>query len=658
MEMLEKSIIEIADVIAGQSPPSDSYNTKGDGLPFFQGKTDFGEKFPVEKKWCTNPKKTAEKGDILISVRAPVGPVNISIKKSCIGRGLSALRVKKENDYLYLYYFLKNNQHLISRYSSGSTFKAITQDSLKKIVVPIPKSLSNQKRIAHILSHCEDLITKRKESIVLLDAYVKSTFLEMFGDPVQNNKGWKTKTIEGLVKKERYSIKRGPFGGALKKEIFVPKGYLVYEQYHALNDDFSFERYYITEEKFQELNAFKIKEDDIIISCSGVNLGRLAIIPKEAKQGIINQALLKISLDQQIMNNILFVEIFTNKHFKQKFFGNVRGSGVPNFPPMSAFKKFKFICPPIKLQNQFATIVEKVEAIKANYEQSLTELENLYQSLSQKAFKGELELGGVEFDNFIDKGSSRIQVSDIESSNYYVKRRNIGDRLKQALISNDDNLVEKLLKELDNENDKGIDEIHSETSLDNILITNSFKKSKEDLRPWKTKPAKGKVKPFEVEKLDVEEKGLGEDVSDSSSSQEVKEDASNKKNIDYVHPSKDIEKNPKKRDITNLSLADFYGIPLDIQAEREKIEFDFIGDDLFYQFLLKDTFSKSSFTMEDIFEKLHNYFYHIGDMDFDYEEWKRIIYTFIDAKPPLLDQFFDETNATIKLKLTDEAFKA
>jgi type I restriction enzyme S subunit len=381
----------IADIIAGQSPPSSTYNSERKGIPFFQGKADYGEKYPSVRYWCTEPTKISLPNDILISMRAPVGPVNINIVESCIGRGLSAIRVKKNVSRDFIYFWLKQNQHIIAAKETGSTFKAITQKILNEIVVPFP-CYSDQLQIANLLSKAENLIAQRKESIRLLDEFLKSTFLEMFGDPVKNEKGWDTKTIEQLVKKEKYALKRGPFGGALKKEIFVPSGYLVYEQFHALNNDFSFARYFIDEAKFQELKGFEVKSGDIIVSCSGVYLGKLAIVPEGAKQGIINQALLKISLDNRIIENVFFVYVFSNENFKRKFYGNVIGTGIPNFPSMDDFRKFNFIYPPIKLQTQFAQIVEKTEALKTQYKQSLKELENLYGSLSQKAFKGELSI--------------------------------------------------------------------------------------------------------------------------------------------------------------------------------------------------------------------------------------------------------------------------
>lgn len=402
---------DVAEIISGQSPSSSSYNKEGKGLPFFQGKTDFDVKYPQIKNWCTSPLKIAYPNDILISVRAPVGPVNICKTESCIGRGLSAIRAKKRSYYEFVYYYLKESESQIARLGVGSTFPAITQKDLSAIEIPL-FPIETQIRIAKALSWVEDLINDRKKTVDLLDNLLKSKFQEMFGDPIKNEKGWQIKNIEQLVKKEKNAIKRGPFGSTLKKDFFQNEGHLVYEQYHALNNDFSFKRYYINNEKYNELNEFKVSPYDIIISCSGVYLGKLAIIPQDAKSGIINQALLKISLDQEVCSNEFFCNLFTHTNFKNTFLKN-RGSGIPNFPPMSEFKRFKFINPPIELQNQFAKIVEKVEAIKKNYKESLLELENLYGSLSQRSFKGMLNLSQLDITEELDRFKATLPPQEV-----------------------------------------------------------------------------------------------------------------------------------------------------------------------------------------------------------------------------------------------------
>ncbi|MDN3493512.1 restriction endonuclease subunit S [Winogradskyella bathintestinalis] len=287
--------------------------------------------------------------------------------------------------YLQTVHFTSQLQKLIT----GSAQLNFGPSHIKKIDFLFPP-LKTQQHIASILDDAAALRDKTAQLLKEYDLLAQSIFLDMFGDVVNNPKNWKTNTIEQLVVNEKGSIKRGPFGGALKKEIFVEQGYLVYEQYHALNNDFNFERYYIDDKNFKRLKGFEVKPGDIIISCSGVYLGKLAIIPKDAKKGIINQALLKVKLDEKKIRKDFFVFHFRQQNFRDKYFGANRGAGIPNFPPMASFKKFPFITPPINLQNQFAEKIYLIEKQKELVKQELQESEDLFNCLLQKAFKGEL----------------------------------------------------------------------------------------------------------------------------------------------------------------------------------------------------------------------------------------------------------------------------
>jgi type I restriction enzyme S subunit len=302
--------------------------------------------------------------------------------------------IKLDNTKLYSQYFAHYLNHLsdknyFDKFLTGGTVKFINKKTMGNIEVPLPP-LEQQKKIAAILDAADAYRQKTKALIAKYDELTQSLFLDMFGDPVKNEKGWEVKTIEQLVKDNKNSIKRGPFGGALKKEIFVSDGYLVYEQFHALNNDFSMARYFIDERKFQELKGFEVEPKDIIISCSGVYLGKLAIVPNNARKGIINQALLKVTLNEEKMKNNFFVFLFSHKNFREKYFDANRGAGIPNFPPMSEFKKFPFISPPIILQNQFTAHVQAIEVQKVQAQASLEKAEDLFNSLLQRAFKGEL----------------------------------------------------------------------------------------------------------------------------------------------------------------------------------------------------------------------------------------------------------------------------
>jgi len=130
-------LCEVTDVIMGQSPASKYYNFEGEGLPFFQGKTEFGEFYPVAKKWCSKPNKIAKNNDILISVRAPVGPTNIANQKCCIGRGLAAVRPLSELPHKYILYFLRSIEQQIESMGTGTTFKAISGQTLRNLPVPL-----------------------------------------------------------------------------------------------------------------------------------------------------------------------------------------------------------------------------------------------------------------------------------------------------------------------------------------------------------------------------------------------------------------------------------------------------------------------------------------------------------------------------------------
>jgi len=310
------------------------------------------------------------------------------INEKCWVNNHAHVLTAKSNLHLeYLCYYLNFSDLSLS--ITGATRGKLNKSSLNKIRIPLPP-LKTQKHIAGILDDAVALRDKTQNLLDEYDALAQSIFLEMFGDPVVNPKEWETKTIEELVSNKKGSIKRGPFGGALKKEIFLDSGYLVYEQYHALNNDFSFERYFINDYDFERLKSFEVKTGDIIISCSGVYLGKLAVIPKDCKKGVINQALLKLTLNEKKISKDFFVFHFRHENFRNKYFGANRGAGIPNFPPMKSFKKFKFISPPIHLQNQFAQKIELIEQQKALAKQELKEAEDLFNCFLQKAFKGEL----------------------------------------------------------------------------------------------------------------------------------------------------------------------------------------------------------------------------------------------------------------------------
>lgn len=142
---------DVCEIIAGQSPPGSTYRKTPEGLPFFQGKADFGLLHPVTRIWCVEPSKIALPGDILISVRAPVGPTNVADVECCIGRGLAAIRCGADADRDFILHALRMFESELTAKGAGSTFDAIKIDDLKKFVIHLPP-FNEQKRIAAILN--------------------------------------------------------------------------------------------------------------------------------------------------------------------------------------------------------------------------------------------------------------------------------------------------------------------------------------------------------------------------------------------------------------------------------------------------------------------------------------------------------------------------
>ncbi len=142
---------DVCEVVAGQSPPGETYRKTPEGLPFFQGKADFGLRHPIARSWCVAPTKIALPGDILISVRAPVGPTNVADAECCIGRGLAAIRPQADADHEFILASLRLLEKQLAALGSGSTFGAIRITDLESLQIPLPL-LNEQKRIAAILN--------------------------------------------------------------------------------------------------------------------------------------------------------------------------------------------------------------------------------------------------------------------------------------------------------------------------------------------------------------------------------------------------------------------------------------------------------------------------------------------------------------------------
>ena len=171
----EKKLGEIADVIMGQSPNSDSYNENYEGLPLIQGNADIKNGKTIRRIFTTCPTKVCDKNTLIMTVRAPVGELGVSSDKVCIGREVCAIISPLQK---YIYHYLKAKEEKWTMYSQGSTFEAVNSKDIKEFKIQFP-SLPEQEKIANFLSLLDQRIEKEKEKLRLLKEEKKGKILNM-----------------------------------------------------------------------------------------------------------------------------------------------------------------------------------------------------------------------------------------------------------------------------------------------------------------------------------------------------------------------------------------------------------------------------------------------------------------------------------------------
>jgi len=395
------SIQDIADVIMGQSPPSDTYNKDEIGIPFFQGKAEFSELHPIVDKWCSKPNKIAKNNDILLSVRAPVGATNLADRKCCIGRGLAAIRYP--HDYKFLYHYFCSIEEELDKKGTGTTFKAISGDVIRNTKLhlpPLPEQHRIVAKIEELFSSLDRGIESLKTAQQHLKVYRQAVLKWAFEGKLTNNnvkegelpEGWKWVLITDLVGKNKHALKAGPFGSSLKKEFYVKKGYKIYGQEQVISGDPFYGDYYVNEDKYQELYSNRIKPLDVLISLVGT-VGKVLILPENCAAGIINPRLIKISLDTNVYLPKFFKYYFESSSVKSFYSSKAQGTTM-DVLNLSIIKKIKF---PLCSLSEQQTIVAEIESrlsvcdkIEESIEQSLIESESLRQSILKKAFEGKL----------------------------------------------------------------------------------------------------------------------------------------------------------------------------------------------------------------------------------------------------------------------------
>ena len=371
-------LADVAKVIMGQSPPSSTYNTVGEGLPFYQGKTDFGDMYPAPRVYCTEPSRVAEAGDILISVRAPVGPTNISQEKSAIGRGLSVIRAGEKLDRDFLLYFLRFYEPELAKAGTGSTFAAIAREDLETIKIPLPP-LTEQKRIASLLARADRLRSLRRTAHELGESLLQSVFLEMFGDPKTNSKNWDMCIIDDVVAFSQY--------GTSEKSNSEKRGYPVLGMANITYEGrIDLEKLSYVELSDKEFADLKLERGDVIFNRTNSTelVGKTAFWNYDFDV-VIASCLVKLKLKKDVLPEY-FVALLNTPHYKRLFQERCKKAvGQSNISP-TLLKEFPMIVPPLPLQEEFARIAARVESLRGRMSEAGRQVNGLFESLLAQSF--------------------------------------------------------------------------------------------------------------------------------------------------------------------------------------------------------------------------------------------------------------------------------
>ena len=496
--------------------------------------------------------KIFPKDTLLFAMYGSVGKVAFCGIELSTNQAILGIRLKQEAkeklDLEYLKYWFQFNLFFFKNRAVGGILKNLSATIVRDFDIPL-LSITDQRRIAKILSKCEDLIQKRKESIDVLDDLLRSTFLEMFGDEFKKASEWKTKLIDVAPSIdsgwspvcESFPRNSDDQWAVLKLSCVTRKNFDPTKNKACLPNTFI-------------KKALIPKKGDLLFSRKNTFelVGATAYVFDNYQNLILPDTIFKINYNPQKVNGIFLWYLLNDEGFSKKVRDLANGA-AGSMPNISQAKLLNLAIPnpPISLQNKFAELVEKVLNIKVHFIDSYKELENLYGSISQRAFNGELDL-------------SKIDISDMEDSK------------KKDLEEVKENLSEEQIE-------------HSIRSFEHTLPTGEV-------------PANREV------------------------------------------------------DIRSMTIRQYLGLRERDEA-TEGVEFAHMNKDFFYQFILKDGFTDGFLTIQDVEQYARKYILNGTGFEFTYDNWKTIIFRFIEAKQPLIEQIFDGETKTIKLKLTNEAFK-
>lgn len=395
--MRKVKLSDVCDISSGGTPSRKNHEYFNGDIPWAKisdiENADSGVVYTTEEHISTEGLKNIRgklfpKGTLLFAMYGSIGKVGITGRALATNQAILGIRPRRNDEInlSYLKSWFENNKQKLINQGRGVALKNLSATIVRDLEIELPH-LDDQKRIAHLLGKVEGLIAQRKQHLEQLDGLLKSVFMEMFGDPVRNEKMHKISTLGPFIR----HLTSGGRGWA---EYYSPSGKRFIRSLDVqMNRIGSEAPAFVNPPQNRETERTRVKSGDVLLTITGSKIGRACYVPEAFEEAYISQHVAIIRTEEI---NPIYLSFYLSmptcgqRIIKKQQYGQAK-PGIN----LTQISNFEILEPDISLQNQFAAIVEKVESIKSRYQQSLADLEALYGTLSQKAFKGELDLSQV-----------------------------------------------------------------------------------------------------------------------------------------------------------------------------------------------------------------------------------------------------------------------
>jgi type I restriction enzyme, S subunit len=383
------SLSQVAEINMGQSPPSGNYHDKEEGLPFYQGNADFGPKYPTPSRWCNKPLKVAGQGDILISVRAPVGEINVAPHNCCIGRGIAAIRVTSIDSH-FLYQAMLFHRKALEKVAQGSTFEAINRKDLSDFLILAPPT-SEQKKIAEILTTVDDTIEETDRIIEKTKELKKGLMQKLLTCGIGHKKfkkteigeipaEWKMARMDEVAK-----IERGKFQFRPRNEPRFYGGKYPFVQTGDVTNSHGRIREYSQTLNEEGLAISKLFPKGTVLITIAANIGDTAVAEFDLA---FPDSLIGIITNEALDNHFLEYYLRTRKQHLNRLSTQSAQKNIN----LETLKPYPVPIPSRNEQNKIVKILSKLDSAEEDEERHKNNLDSLKKSLMQVLLTGRVRV--------------------------------------------------------------------------------------------------------------------------------------------------------------------------------------------------------------------------------------------------------------------------